>query len=970
MAVVFGAMTPEEEPLSTVTVTAATAPAVDPAVDLAVDLAVDPAADLTTTDPAADPATDPEVGEQGAGGRGNRPWRSIMLAPVGDGQTRRRGSDIVRVIVSVVVLLLCLVIVRANSHAEHAVFSVLTSPPDGVRWLVTAVWWIGSVGVVLALVAVTLLSRRWSAVRDVLVSGSGAWLIGLGISALVGVNGDRPPDSAFHGVTLAFPIARVAATVAVAAAALPYLSRWFQRSIETMIVLLALSAVVHGSGTPVAVVASVVLGWGAAAAVHLVFGSPLGLPSPDEVAVLLADVQLQVDGIVRCDRQEWGVARYTGTVDGRPVDVSVYGRDASDAQLMGKTLRFLFYRDSGPTLTLTRRQQVEHEAYLALMAESAGIRVPEVLAAGPAGPAHDAVLVTRPPDGYALAAYTPATVALAEETAEEVSPAMAAELGEPAAASTGVDGAEVEAGDGAGDEVGDEVGDGVGDEVGDGDGGVAPGGAVVDDGSGTAGHQGSDGTTPGPEQAPGPEAVAEADPDGNPLDDASLDSLFGQIGRMRAARISHGALSTQTIVVGGDGVVGLLDFRAATTAASVEQLDRDVAAALAASAVVVGAERTVGAATRSLPPAALAAALPFLQRAALDKAAARTLRGKKALLNDLREQGAASIDVEVPKLAEPRRVSWMTLLLAVGTLIGGWALLGVLINVTKSWSTITGAEWGWVAVVFVLAQAAYPAIAVTTVGSVVNPLPYGRTVALEVANTFVALAGGSMAVLAARVRFFQKEGYAPTLAISSGVLVSTASWIVKGGLFLIALPFALGNLHFSEATSTSNGNHAHLVQLVILVVLGVAVLLGVVLAVPRLRRLAKDKLRPKLSEMMAHLKVLATHPRNLVEIFGGNIAAQLFIAMALGAALHAFGDHLGLATLIVVLTLGSMLGGISPVPGGMGVVEAGMILGLQAAGISQTDAVAAVFVQRLFTAYLPPIWGWFVMVWMRKKEYI
>jgi uncharacterized protein (TIRG00374 family) len=120
----------------------------------------------------------------------------------------------------------------------------------------------------------------------------------------------------------------------------------------------------------------------------------------------------------------------------------------------------------------------------------------------------------------------------------------------------------------------------------------------------------------------------------------------------------------------------------------------------------------------------------------------------------------------------------------------------------------------------------------------------------------------------------------------------------------------------------------------------------------------------------SHLKLLATHPRNLVEIFGGNIAAQILVALALGASLHAFGDRLGLATLLVVLTLGSMLGGISPVPGGMGVVEAGMIIGLTAAGISESDAVAAVFVQRLFTAYLPPIWGWFVLVWMRKKEYL
>ena len=116
--------------------------------------------------------------------------------------------------------------------------------------------------------------------------------------------------------------------------------------------------------------------------------------------------------------------------------------------------------------------------------------------------------------------------------------------------------------------------------------------------------------------------------------------------------------------------------------------------------------------------------------------------------------------------------------------------------------------------------------------------------------------------------------------------------------------------------------------------------------------------------------MLSTHPRNLVEIFGGELVGQLLVAMALGAALHAFDEHLSLASLLIALTVGSMIGGISPVPGGMGVVEAGMILALTAAGIPQDDAVAAVFVQRLFTAYLPPIWGWFFLVWMRKKEYL
>jgi uncharacterized membrane protein YbhN (UPF0104 family) len=70
-----------------------------------------------------------------------------------------------------------------------------------------------------------------------------------------------------------------------------------------------------------------------------------------------------------------------------------------------------------------------------------------------------------------------------------------------------------------------------------------------------------------------------------------------------------------------------------------------------------------------------------------------------------------------------------------------------------------------------------------------------------------------------------------------------------------------------------------------------------------------------------------------------------------------------------VITTASMVGGI-PVPGGAGVVEAGLIAGLTSAGVPQDQAVAAVFIQRLFTAYLPPIWGWVTLAWMRRREYV
>ncbi len=71
-----------------------------------------------------------------------------------------------------------------------------------------------------------------------------------------------------------------------------------------------------------------------------------------------------------------------------------------------------------------------------------------------------------------------------------------------------------------------------------------------------------------------------------------------------------------------------------------------------------------------------------------------------------------------------------------------------------------------------------------------------------------------------------------------------------------------------------------------------------------------------------------------------------------------------------MLTLASIIGGAAPVPGGAGVIEIGLIAGLTSAGIPESQAVASVFIERLCTAYLPPIWGWGTLVFMRRREYI
>src|SRR6476620_3813737 len=96
-----------------------------------------------------------------------RGWRSVMFAPVGSGQRRRRGSDGVRLAVAVLALGCCLLVIRYDSRIDRAITQVIHPPPRSITWLVTVVYQAGSLGVVIVLVALALIARRWLIARDI-----------------------------------------------------------------------------------------------------------------------------------------------------------------------------------------------------------------------------------------------------------------------------------------------------------------------------------------------------------------------------------------------------------------------------------------------------------------------------------------------------------------------------------------------------------------------------------------------------------------------------------------------------------------------------------------------------------------------------------------------------------------------------------------------------------------------------------
>ena len=418
-------------------------------------------------------------------------WRSVAFAPVGDGQRRRRGSDGLRLVAAVLALLVCLLIIRYGYRVDRVITRVVNPPPASISWLVTVVYDAGAFGVTAVLVVLALLARRLEVARDIALSVIGSAAVTGLLVLLVGSDGGRGPGTAIHGYSVHFPVLQIAAFMAVATASLPYLARTLQRLVELFVVLVALASVVGGHGLPVNVLGSMAIGWGATAIVHLVFGSPLGLPSTNDVVLLLQELGVAASDVQLSKGQEWGVARYGARLESAAngpanLAISVYGRDATDAKLLSKAGRFLLYRDSGPTLTLTRVQQVEREAYLTMWAAQIGASVPQVVQAGRAGPSGDALLVCLLPDGDR------------------------------------------------------------------------------------------------PLRRCTPEAVT----------DRMLDSLFAQMMLLRGARLAHGEMSGETVLFDlAAETASLVNFRRASTGASDDRLDADLAGAIAAMALVVGADR-------------------------------------------------------------------------------------------------------------------------------------------------------------------------------------------------------------------------------------------------------------------------------------------------------------------------------------------------------------------------------------------
>jgi uncharacterized membrane protein YbhN (UPF0104 family) len=762
----------------------------------------------------------------------------------------RRPTDVVLLTLSLVIVVVTAAQVGDPGDLETSFAEWLAALPGtfdvvwGPAFDLVQVW-------VLVIAVFAALRRRWTLLRD--------WAVSVGVSvagvALVGWIVDDAVPSMFDGIGTAdtvttFPSFALATGAAAITVANPYLVAPWRKFGRWLIGIAWLSSLVLDVALPGSALCALGIGWAAGALVHLVFGSPDATPSLADLAASLRSIGVDATPTTVVVRNGATLAR-ARTPDGRVVDVQVHGRDSWDSQFFVKLWRLVFYRSGGRNVTVNRRRQVEHQAYMTLFAEREG------------------------------ASVTPFVAAAVDQRGNALF-------------------------------VSERVGPGFGDD--------------------------------------------------GEISDGLLADAWQSLDRLHRVGIRHGGITPDDLQV-ADGHVHFGDFDRATIDWADTSRHLDEAQLLTSTAVAVGADRAIAAASTALGEESLTEMTTFLQQAAMPTALRRAADDADLDIDDLRKATVAEVGAEEQELQTIRRFSVGNVVMWVLLAVVAYGIVGAVqqVGLQSIVDSIEQASPAILLLALVIGQTPRFASAFAVSRAAPIPVPLGRLTLLEFAITFVNLAVPSTAArVAVNIRFFQRNGLDRTTAIGVGGLDSVAGFVAQISLILFIVGFGLGSLNMDISANAPDLNG----QLLLIAVVAIAVGVGVVALVPKFR----DPVVSVTKTTWAKLGPLLSSPRRLISVVLANILVQLLFSLTMYTVLRAYGQDVGFADVVLVNVCVALFAGLMPVPGGVGVTEAALTAGFTAIGVDSATAMAAAITYRIVTFYLPPCLGYFTLRSLRNQR--
>jgi undecaprenyl-diphosphatase len=432
------------------------------------------------------------------------------------------------------------------------------------------------------------------------------------------------------------------------------------------------------------------------------------------------------------------------------------------------------------------------------------------------------------------------------------------------------------------------------------------------------------------------------------LTDEVLRQAWASVAALRTAQIAHRDLQLSSWLLDGSGRLWLIDFSFGEPAATDGALRSDIAELLAATYPMVGAERAVAAALAVLGPQVLATGISHLVPVALTRATRASLKPAGGL-DPLVAEAARACGVAQPQFAAIERVKPRNLLMAGLLAVAVYVLLPQLADLPRMIDAIREADPAFAAAAAAASLATYVGVALALVGSITAPIRFRYGFLAAWASSFVgAVAPPGVAHVGLNIRLAQRQGLDSSAAVSA----AAAKEVAVGSVHVVLLILAAILAGSSEALRKELDRLPSPTTIGI----GVAVLLavlGLAAATPRARRFLRETVVPAVRQSIGTLRALASDPARMLTLFSGALILQVGYIGALYCSVRALGGDIPLLTVaLLYLTVGSAAS-VAPTPGGVGAVEAVLLAALTGVGMAAAPALAAVFLYRLMTFWVP-----------------
>ena len=445
---------------------------------------------------------------------------------------------------------------------------------------------------------------------------------------------------------------------------------------------------------------------------------------------------------------------------------------------------------------------------------------------------------------------------------------------------------------------------------------------------------------------------------GERASDEVLDRAWEQLRYAHTRGISHRALTPEAVVVDASSDVWLLDWDSGEVATTELNQSIDIAQMLVLTALAVGPQRALEAGRRCVGDETLIACAPVIQKPVLPASVNQMLR-RSDLLSDLRAALVGDSEAESAPTADLQRFRPRTIFTIAVAFIAVFIVVSSL-NFNDLVSTVKSANPWWMAASAVLACLIWVGSTVPLMALSPEKLRFGDTLIAQVAAsiiTVVAPAGVGPAAL--NLRYLRKRRVPTAAAVTTVTLMQISQALITIILLLLVMVSAGSSLSVSLPYGT-----------ILAVVAVVMLAVGVIVAVPKVRRWIWAKIEPTWQQVYPRLLWIIGQPRRLTAVVAGNLLMNIGYVGAFWTAMVAMGGSLNFSTVAITYLTANAAGSFIPSPGGIGTVETALTSGLTVAGVSSSVAIATALLYRLVTFYGRIPFGWLAMKYMEKKDLI